>query len=192
MIPIIRKAILSDAEAILGIYAPYITDTCISFETEVPAIGEFTDRIVNTMRLYPYLVCEYEGKIVGYTYASKHRERAAYKYSADVSVYVASEYQRQGIGRALYTKLFELLREQGVYTAYAGVTLPNDKSVGLLKSFGFKEVGVYHNVGYKHDKWLNVLWMEKPLMEYSVPKENKPQIAKRNFSINRTNLLDKS
>jgi len=169
----IRNATPTDAEAILAIYAPYITDSCISFETEVPAITEFTARIEHVIPNYPYLVCEVDGKVVGYAYVSQHRERTAYKYSADVSVYIAPEYHWQGIGRALYTKLFELMREQGFYTAIAGITLPNEKSVGLHKALGFKEVGVYHNVGYKFGKWLDVLWMEKPLRDYDEPGADK-------------------
>jgi len=165
----IRNAALADAGAILDIYAPFITETCISFETETPTIAEFTERIDSLIKSYPFLVCEADSGIVGYAYGSKHRERAAYKYSAEVSVYVAPEYHRQGIGRILYTRLLELLRKQGIFTVYAGITLPNDKSVGLHKSFGFIEAGIYHNVGYKHGKWLDVLWMEKPLRDYSVP-----------------------
>ena len=163
---VIRVATPADAAAILGIYAPYVTGSCISFETDVPTVKEFTARVENNIKDYPYLVCETDGGIVGYAYASKHRERAAYKYSADVSVYIASAYQGQGIGKALYTRLFELLRERGIYTAFAGITLPNDKSVGLHKALGFSEVGVYHNVGYKFGKWLDVIWLEKPLLEH--------------------------
>ena len=164
---IIRNAIPDDASDVLRIYAPYITNTCITFETEVPTLAEFTGRMETYIKSYPYLVCETDNKVVGYAYASKHRERAAYKYSVDVSVYVDSEYHGQGVGRALYSKLFELLTEQGLFTAYAGITLPNDKSVGLHRAFGFRDVGVYHNVGYKLGKWLDVLWMEKPLRDYA-------------------------
>lgn len=166
----IREATLIDAETILNIYAPYITDTCISFETETPTIREFTERMENFIKRYPYLVCEIDDKIVGYAYASKHRERAAYRYSADVSVYVEREYYRQGIGKALYTKLFDLLKEQGIYTVFAGITLPNKKSISLHKTFGFSEVGTYHNVGYKFGKWLDVMWLEKQLREYDKPE----------------------
>ena len=176
---IIRNAVLTDASDILRIYAPIITDTCISFETEVPSIAEIKERIDKTTKNYPYLVCEIDNKIVGYAYGSKHRERAAYKYSTDVSVYVDSEYHRQGIGSALYQKLLNMLREQGVYTAYAGITLPNEKSIGLHKAMGFREVGIYHNVGYKLDTWLSVLWMEKPLQAYNKPISH----AKRNESL---------
>lgn len=163
----IRNAALSDALDILRIYAPFVTDTYVSFETEVPSIEEFTMRMESTMKSYPYLVYEIDHKILGYAYASKHRERDAYKYSADMTVYVDPDYHRQGIGRALYTELARMLGELGIYTAFAGITQPNEKSVGLHKAVGFTEVGVYHNVGYKFDTWLDVMWMEKPLREYA-------------------------
>ncbi len=166
----IRNAVPADAGAILGIYAPYITDTCVSFEIEVPAIEDFTVRMKNILKNYPYIVYEVNGLVVGYAYASKHRERAAYRYSADVSVYVEPSYHRQGIGKALYEKLFGLLRDQGIYTVCAGVTIPNDSSIGLHKSLGFTEVGIYHNVGYKLDKWHDVIWFEKALRDYDDPK----------------------
>jgi len=162
----IRNATFKDASDILSIYAPYITDTYITFETEVPTIKEFTARIESIIKNYPYLVCEVDGKIIGYTYASEHRQRGAYQYSADVSIYILPEYQQQGNGKLLYTKLFELLRERGIYTIFAGIALPNQKSLGLHKSFGFKEVGVFHNIGYKFDKWIDTMWLEKPLIIY--------------------------
>ena len=164
----IKFATPDDAEAILNIYAPYITDTCVSFEIEVPTIQEFAERINKISKVYPYLICEIDGDIVGYAYASRHRERAAYLYSADVSIYINSEYHRQGVGKALYTKLFELLREREIYTAFAAITLPNEGSVGLHKAFGFKEIGIYHNVGYKFGQWLDLLWLEKPLLDYNM------------------------
>ena len=165
----IRNAAAADAEVIRNIYAPYITDTCVTFETEVPAMEEFAARIESISRAYPYLVGVTDGKVVGYAYASRHRARAAYQYSADVSIYVAPGYHRRGIGRALYSKLFELLRERGIYTVYAGITLPNEESAGLHNAFGFRQVGVFRNVGYKFGRWLDVMWMEKPLREYDEP-----------------------
>ena len=159
----IREATICDAEAILNIYKDYITDSCITFETEVPSLEEFSSRIEKIIEGYPYVVCEVEGKVTGFAYASKHRERAAYKYSADVSVYVSALYQGRGIGKALYTKLFELLKNRDICMIYAGITLPNDKSISLHKSFGFEEVGIYHNVGYKFGEWLDVVWMEKAI-----------------------------
>ena len=157
----IRNATIDDSKAILDIYAPYITDTCVSFETQVPTIGEFRLRVKEIINSYPYIVCEDGNDIIGFAYASRHRERAAYKYSAEVSVYVSPAYHRCGIGKSLYMELFELLKTQDVCMVFAGITLPNDKSVGLHKAFEFKEVGVYHNAGYKFGEWLDVLWMEK-------------------------------
>ena len=168
---IIRPLRQTDAANILAIYAPYVTDTTITFETSVPTLKEFSKRIENIQRNYPYLVCEVDGKVVGYAYASKHRERAAYQYSVEVSVYVASDYHHKGIGKELYKSLFAALDACNYYSAYAGITLPNDKSIGLHKSFGFVEVGIYHNIGYKDGKWLDVIWLEKPLKEYGIPPE---------------------
>lgn len=169
----IRQATTADAADILRIYAPYITDTCITFETEVPAVGEFAARIERLTENYPYLLYEIDNAAVGYAYASKHRERSAYRYSADVSVYIAPEYHGQGIGTALYTRLFELLSGRGIYTAFAGITLPNPKSIGLHKAFNFSEAGTFHNVGYKFGKWLDVMWMGKPLRAYDTPANEK-------------------
>jgi len=165
----IRDATPADAGAILSIYAPYVANTCVSFETEVPTIDAFTARIEKIVKSYPYLVCECDGVIAGYAYATRHRERGAYRYSADSSVYVAHDYQRRGIGRALYTRLFELLASLGIYTVFAGVVLPNERSVGLHKALGFTEVGTYHNAGYKLGRWLDIIWLEKPLREYDEP-----------------------
>ena len=175
----IRFAVPGDAQEILSIYAPYVTDTCISFETEVPVVDQFTERISSTIAKYPYLVYCLDNRIVGYAYASRYRERAAYKYSADVSVYVAPEYHRHGIGKALYEKLFELLRAQSIYTIFAGITQPNEASMGLHLSLGFTEVGTYHNVGYKHGKWHDVTWLEKPLREYDHPEKSDTGVSVR-------------
>lgn len=166
----IRPVSKADAADILDIYSPYITDTVITFETEVPTIEEFAERIEYINNKLPYIVCEVEGRAVGYAYASKHRARSAYKYSVDVSIYVAPNYQNKGIGKTLYTNLFKMLNKYNYYSAYAGITLPNEKSIGLHKSFGFIEVGTYHNVGFKNGKWLDVMWLEKPLKEYGIPQ----------------------
>jgi phosphinothricin acetyltransferase len=162
----IRFVTQDDASQILSIYAPFITNTAISFETEVPSAEDFRKRIEAIQTFYPYLVYETDGRIAGYAYASRHHERAAYRYCVNLSIYILPEYQRKGIGKTLYSCLFEILKEQGFYTAVAGITLPNEKSVGIHKAMGFEEVGVYRNVGYKFGKWRDVIYMQKPLREY--------------------------
>lgn len=159
----IRNASEADAEAILKIYAPYITDTVVSFETDLPTLEAFTLRVRGILKEYPYLVCEYEGMVVGYAYASRHRERAAYRYSVEASVYVAEGFNKKGIGKALYERLFKELELQGFVMVYAGVTPPNEASFRLHKAFGFTEIGTFHNAGYKFDKWCDVTWFEKQL-----------------------------
>ena len=176
---IIRPATPADAESLLKIYSPYITDTSISFETDVPTIEGFASRIESIVERYPYLVCEFEKTIIGFAYASRHRERAAYRFGADVSVYVSPEHHRRGIGNALYERLFVMLKDQGVYTVYAGIALPNEASIELHKSFGFREIGTYHNVGYKRSKWIDVSWFEKPLREYDNPERPNSDITIR-------------
>lgn len=164
---IIRLANEADSASILEVYAPFITDTIITFEYDVPTVMEFGKRITNITRKYPWLVCEVNGNIIGYAYASKFNERAAYDWSVDFSVYIKPEYHRKNIGKALYFALFELLKMQGYYNAYAGVTLPNIKSEGHHQAFGFKPVGIYRNVGYKFGSWHDVKWFELKIQEYS-------------------------
>lgn len=166
----LREVRESDAARILEIYAPYITDSDISFETEVPSIEEFSKRVKGISKDYPYYVCEADGVIVGYAYANKIRERVAYRYSAELSVYVQAAYQHKGVGKALYSRLLNELSERGFYTAYAGITLPNKNSIEMHAAFGFRETGVWHKVGYKRGKWLDVVWLEKPLKAYDTPK----------------------
>jgi phosphinothricin acetyltransferase len=154
----IRLATADDAERIHAIYAPYVRDTVISFELDVPGVEEIRKRITATLPAHPWLVLERDGRIAGYAYASTHRERRAYQWAADVSCYVAPEFQRQGIGRALYTALLRILRAQGFCNAYAGIALPNAASVGLHESAGFRAVGVYRGVGFKLGRWHDVGW----------------------------------
>jgi phosphinothricin acetyltransferase len=122
-------------------------------------------RISTVLAQYPWLVCESSDKVVGYVYATAHRERAAYRWSVDVAAYVKEDAQRRGIARALYTALFEILALQGYRNAYAGITLPNPASVAMHEAMGFEQVGVYHRVGYKFGKWHDVAWFERPLAE---------------------------
>ena len=167
----VRKMTANDVSAILDIYSHYIQNTPASFEVDVPSMAEFTQRFETISKSYPCLVCERDGEIVGYAHASAHKARAAYRFDVDVSVYVKDGVQSCGVGTALYEQLFALLSETHYYNAYAGITLPNERSVGLHKKFGFSEIGIHHNTGYKLGKWHDVIWLEKALKDYSISPE---------------------
>ncbi|HBW48835.1 MAG TPA: GNAT family N-acetyltransferase [Herpetosiphon sp.] len=157
----IRVATVADAVAIQAIYAPIVEQTVISFEIETPSVAEMGQRIGKTLESYPWLVwCDEQAVVQGYAYASQHRTRAAYQWSVDTTVYVANTAQRQGVGRALYQQLLAILRGLGYYSAYAGITLPNVKSVGLHEALGFTPVGVYRQAGFKHERWHDVGWWQ--------------------------------
>lgn len=160
-----------DAAGVLSVYAPYVQHTNISFEYEVPAVEDFTQRIATIMQSYPWLVCEQEGKIIGYAYGGQHRARTAYKWSVETAIYMGEHYRGKGIGKQLYTTLFELLKLQGYATAFAGMTLPNDKSEALHRSCGFEEIGVFKNIGYKNNQWHDVKWMQLNLATYKSDME---------------------
>jgi L-amino acid N-acyltransferase YncA len=173
MPPIIRLATLDDAAAVQAIYAPYCY-TPISFEAEPPSVAEMRSRLTKVISQFPWLVLDAGGEVLGYVYAAPHRERAAYRWSVDTTVYVRQDQQRRGIGRALYTSLFALLDLQGNVNAYAGVTLPNPGSVGLHEAMGFQPVGVYHRVGFKYGAWHDVAWFERLLQ----PRPDEPSPPK--------------
>lgn len=161
----IRLATENDAEQIAAIYAPIVRDTWISFETSVPTADQFRQRIQHVGARYPWLVCANGDDIMGYVYGSLHSERAAYMWSVNITVYIKDTYRRLGVGQTLYTTLFELLKLLGYYNAFAGVTLPNDGSVGLHESLGFQKVSHYKNTGYKFGKWLDVGWWQLQLQD---------------------------
>jgi phosphinothricin acetyltransferase len=152
-----------DAACCSAIYEPYVRGTAISFETDPPDSAEFGRRIERTSRTHPWLVAEDDGQLLGFAYGCPHRERAAYRWAAEVSVYVDVAHHRTGVGRALYGELLPILRRQGFHVACAGVTLPNDSSVAIHESFGFEPVGIYHRIGYKLGKWWDVGWWELEL-----------------------------
>jgi L-amino acid N-acyltransferase YncA len=152
-----------DAVACAALYAPYVRDTPISLEERVPTAQELADRIEITTRTHPWLVAHDGESLLGYAYATRHRERACYRWAADVTVYVAPASQRRGVGRALYQTVFGLLAEQGLRIACAGITLPNAASVGLHESLGFEPVGVYRNIGWKLGAWHDVGWWQLAL-----------------------------
>ncbi len=162
MAPTIRPAEETDAGQILAIYGPFCY-TPVSFEAEPPSEDEMRRRIASLAERYPWLVCDDGGAVLGYAYASPHRARAAYRWSVEVSAYVADGRRRRGVGRALYTSLLRALTLQGYANAYAGIALPNPASVGLHEAVGFTPVGVYRGVGYKNGAWHDVGWWERPL-----------------------------
>lgn len=154
----IRLALPEDAPAVASIYAPFCTDTPVSFEMAAPSVDEMAQRIRGITDRLPWLVMEHEQNIGGYVYASQHRERAAYQWAVDVTAYIAPDYRGKGIGRALYTTLFDILVQQGYFIACAGITLPNAASVGLHHAMGFEPAGIYRGVGYKLGAWHDVAW----------------------------------
>ena len=154
----IRTARDDDAAAIASIYAPFVELDATSFETEPPQPDEMRQRIRDTMETYPWLVCEIDGDVAGYAYATRHRTRSAYQWCVETSAYVHPGFRRSGVARGLYTSLVAILGAQGYVNAYAGITLPNARSVALHEALGFLPVGVYRSVGYKFGAWHDVGW----------------------------------
>ncbi|MEL6964840.1 MAG: arsinothricin resistance N-acetyltransferase ArsN1 family B [Pseudomonadota bacterium] len=171
----IRTADRRDGTAIAQIYAPMVRQTFISFEDEPPSADDMTSRIQSTLAMFPWLVAEEAGQVVGYAYAGSHRTRPAYRWSCDVSIYLAPEVKRQGVGRRLYRALFDILKRQGFAMAFAGVALPNKPSVCFHEALGFELVGVYPRVGFKNGEWRDVGWWQKQLLDLGAdPQEPIP------------------
>jgi len=161
---IIRDAEASaDAEACAAIYGPYVRDTAISFEVEPPTPAEMADRILDAQKTHAWLVLEEDGRVVGYAYGVPMKPRPAYRWSCEVSIYLEPGRRRTGGGRALYEALFERLTSRGYRTAIAGMTLPNDASIGLHAAMGFEPIGTYRRIGWKHDRWHDVAWAQRSL-----------------------------
>jgi phosphinothricin acetyltransferase len=163
MTMLIRLADAADGAALAEIYRPAVTESSTSFELEAPDGAEMSRRITHILKRTPWLVCERDGEVLGYAYASPHRDRAAYQWSVDFATYVHRDARRVGVARALYTSLAAVLVCQGFRNAYAGVTLPNAASVALHTSFGFSQICVYRGVGYKNAAWHDVAWYERAL-----------------------------
>lgn len=155
----LRIADAHDAGAIAAIYAPFVTDTIISFEKAPPSADEMRQRIKSSIERFPWLVCARGEVVLGYAYASAYRLREAYQWSAECSVYVDPPHQSRGIGRALYASLFAVLAAQGYRNVYAGIALPNRASESFHRACGFEPIGVYRKVGYKNGQWHDVAWM---------------------------------
>jgi len=166
----VRPVRAADAAGVLSIYAPVVTDTFASFETVVPDLADMRRRIERGTATLPWLVAEDaessgEGGLLGYAYAGHHRQRPAYRWSVDVSVYVAAAARGAGVGRLLYRPLLATLHELGYVTAFAGIALPNPASVALHEHLGFRHLGTFETVGYKHGCWRDVGWWRLALRE---------------------------
>lgn len=161
----IRPASEADAAALLAIYRPFVEASAVSFETVAPSVEEFSARIRKALAGWQWLIAEKDGQCAGYAYASSHRERAAYRWSTEVSAYVAPNHHRVGIGRSLYTSLFADLVRKGYCNAYAGITMPNEASVALHRSVGFAYIGTFAAVGRKFGKWHDVAWFQRQLQD---------------------------
>ena len=171
----IRLATAEDAGGVLEIYGPFCESSPVSFEVVAPSVDEMRSRIEKISRQYPWLICEVGGQVAGYVYASQHRERAAYRWNVDVAAYVGPNYRRRRLGQALYSTLFSILRRQGYFKAFAGITMPNEASVRLHESVGFKPIAIYRGVGYKLGRWLDVGWWQYELQpEMANPPEPLP------------------
>ncbi len=159
----IRPARVADGFRISEIYHPYVIETPITFEETPPDAREMETRIASITAQYPYLVAEVRDRVIGYAYACAHRPRVSFRWSVDVAIYLDRDFRQRGLGRVLYGRLLPIIREQGYVMAYAGITVPNDASIGLHESFGFRCVAVFEREGYKLGQWRNVGWWELAL-----------------------------
>lgn len=186
----IRSATIQDASEILSIYAPYITDTAVSFEYDVPSVKEFTERIHTTLEKYPYLVAESGGRIVGYCYVGIMHGRQAYDWSVETSIYVDQNCRRTGIGRRLHDALEQALSAMGILNLYACIASPvggdpylTEDSIHFHEHLGYTHAAHFHKCGYKFHRWYDIVWMEK-----AIGKHLERQPAVKTFSEIRASL----
>ena len=161
----IRRAQAADASRMVEIYRPFVEQTAVSFEIDVPGMDEFAARITAVLATHEWLVAEQDGAVIGYAYGGKHRAREAYRFSTEVSAYVTEHARGRGVARALYERLFARLAELGYCNALAGIALPNEPSIGFHSRLGFTLVGIYHGVGFKLGRWHDVAWYERRLRQ---------------------------
>lgn len=169
----IRTADMGDAEELLKIYAPYVENTAISFEYEVPSVDEFRDRIRKTLERYPYIVAENNGEILGYAYVSVFHARKAYDWSVETSIYIRQDQKGRGLGKKLYLAIEDILKKQHVSNLYACIAyteqedehLTND-SMRFHEHLGYRLAGTFRKCGYKFEKWYDMIWMEKMIGEH--------------------------
>jgi phosphinothricin acetyltransferase len=158
---LVRPATAADAEAIARIYNHYVAHTVITFEEEAVSVPDMAARIAEARSLsLPWLVAVVEGAIVGYAYARRWRPRSAYRYSAETTIYLERGYEGRRIGTTLYSALLPLLRERGIHVAIGGVALPNDASIALHEKLGFERVATFRQVGFKHNRWVDVTYLQ--------------------------------
>lgn len=161
----IRPATGADAGLCAGIYAPYVTGTNISFELEPPTAEQFAERIADAQVGHEWLVAERDAVVVGYAYGHRFAERAAYAWSCETSIYLADDIRRLGVGRRLYRELLDRLADKGYRRAFAGITVPNEASVGFHRALGFEDAGCYRRVGWKNGAWHDVAWLQRDLQD---------------------------
>lgn len=161
----VRDARVDDAAALVEIYRPFVTDTAVSFEAQVPSVAEFAERIGKALAGWAFLVAEQAGRPVGYAYGTSHRARHAYRWSVETSVYLAPGHRGQGLGKRLYIRLLDDLAARGYCNAYGGIALPNEASIALHRSVGFVALGVFPRVGWKFGVWHDVSWWHRPLRD---------------------------
>lgn len=176
----IRNAVLSDAARILEIYAYYVKYTAITFEYEVPTLEAFENRMQNTLQRYPYIVIEQDGKIMGYAYAGALKERAAYDWACEMTVYLDHQVQKNGFGRMIYTEMERRLQKMGILNLYACIGYPETEDEYLTNNsaefhahLGYQRVGEFRNCGYKFGRWYHMVWMEKIIGEH---REHQPAV----------------
>lgn len=167
----IRAATEADVPAMLAIYGEFVKNTAVSFEYQVPGEAEFTERLHSHIAQYPWLVYEENHRVLGYAYAGRAFERAAYAWNAEISCYLAPQIRRRGIGRELYARIEEILRTQGVRKVFAVITSANDASLAFHRAIGYHDAARFSEVGYKLGRWYDVLWLEKRLCPNGTPAE---------------------
>ena len=165
----IRLARPSDAATLLAIYAPYVENTAITFEYEVPTVEDFATRIEKTLGKYPYLVAEEDGAILGYAYASTYYARAAYDWAVELSVYVSQDARGKGVGSKLYDVMEEMLEHMGYIHFLACISLPNEASLALHLKRGYQQVAHFPKIGYKFERWHDIIWLQKSLDKVAEP-----------------------
>ena len=165
----IRLARPSDSATLLAIYAPYVENTAITFEYEVPTVEDFATRIEKTLGKYPYLVAEEDGAILGYAYASTYYARAAYDWAVELSVYVSQDARGKGVGSKLYDELEDLLGQMGYIHFLACISLPNEASLALHLKRGYQQVAHFPKIGYKFERWHDIIWLQKSLDKVAEP-----------------------